>query len=87
MPRGSETADRSVAIVGLGAVAPRANSTEEVWRVICGDEHQFHAPVRFDPGPIHAPDPQAEDRTFGLASGYVDWIHALPRPGHGDRAR
>lgn len=72
MPRCSETADRSVAIVGLGAVAPGANSPEEVWRVICGDEPQFRAPVRFDPSPIHAADPQAEDRTFGLAAGYID---------------
>jgi 3-oxoacyl-(acyl-carrier-protein) synthase len=78
MPRCSETADRSVAIVGLGAVAPGANSPDEVWRVICGDEHQFRTPVRFDPGPIHAPDPQAEDRTFGLASGYVDGFRPHP---------
>lgn len=62
----------AVAIVGLGAVAPGANSPAEVWQVICGDEHQFRGPVRFDPGPIHSPDPRAEDRTFGLAAGYID---------------
>lgn len=62
----------AVAIVGLGAVAPGASSPAEVWQVICGDEHQFRGPVRFDPGPIHSPDPRAEDRTFGLAAGYID---------------
>jgi 3-oxoacyl-(acyl-carrier-protein) synthase len=70
--------DRSVAIVGLGAVAPGANSPAEVWQVICGDEHQFRLPVRFDPTPIHDADPQAEDRTFGLAAGYIDGF--VPHP-------
>jgi 3-oxoacyl-(acyl-carrier-protein) synthase len=78
MPACSEAEDRSVAIVGLGAVAPGANSPDEVWQVICGDEHQFRAPVRFDPGPIHAPDPQAEDRTFGRTAGYVDGFTPHP---------
>lgn len=73
MPRG-----RSVAIVGLGAVAPGANSPAEVWQVIRGDEHQFRLPVRFDPAPIHDPDPAAEDRTFGLAAGYIDGFTPHP---------
>lgn len=70
--------DRPVAIVGLGAVAPGANSPAEVWQVIRGNEHQFRNPVRFDPGPIHSPDPQAEDRTFGLAAGYIDGFKPHP---------
>lgn len=70
--------DRSVAIVGLGAVAPGANSPAEVWQVIRGDKHQFRSPVRFDPEPIHSPDPAAEDRTFGLDAGYIDGFTPHP---------
>ncbi|MDI5979860.1 SDR family NAD(P)-dependent oxidoreductase [Amycolatopsis magusensis] len=67
-----DSANRAMAVVGLGAVAPGANSPAEVWQVLCGDVPQFRGPVRFDPEPIRSADLHAEDRTFGRAAGYID---------------
>ncbi|MEV7779911.1 SDR family oxidoreductase [Kitasatospora sp. NPDC088351] len=71
-------ADRSVAVVGMGAVAPGANSPEEVWRVLTSDERRFRPPVRFDGDLIHSPDPEAEDRTFGRDGGYISGFRPHP---------
>ncbi len=75
----------AIAIVGAGLVVPGANSPEEFWRVLLGEEAQFSAPDdRWDLGTLYSPDRAAEDRVYRREMGYV--VGFRPHPGTDDRA-
>ncbi|MFG2212870.1 SDR family NAD(P)-dependent oxidoreductase [Streptomyces sp. NPDC048638] len=70
-PLGGTQAARSVAVVGLGVVAPGVSNADELWSVLQHHASQLAEPVRFDIDPLHSPDPQDADRAFGRLGGFV----------------
>ncbi|GCE01956.1 SDR family oxidoreductase [Embleya hyalina] len=74
-PDGTNTTDpdaRTIAIVGMGLVVPGADTPEEFWRVRTRGDVVFSEPGdRWDLTSFHSPDPDAEDRTYSRAGGYI----------------
>ncbi|TMR17527.1 KR domain-containing protein [Nonomuraea turkmeniaca] len=71
-------AQEPVAVVGCGVVAPGANNAEELWTVLNNPEPQHRPPCRFDATPLYSPDPNEEDRTFGVNGGYITTFRPHP---------
>ncbi|MFJ1767905.1 SDR family oxidoreductase [Amycolatopsis sp. NPDC088138] len=69
MSQVEDTGTRAVAIVGLGALAPGADDTKELWELLCGNESRFTGPLRFPGAPLQSPE--VEDRAFSVISAYV----------------
>ncbi|MGC5016823.1 SDR family oxidoreductase [Streptosporangium sp. DT93] len=68
----------TVAVVGIGVLAPGASDPQELWQVLTGERPRFRPPVRFALEPIYSPDTGAEDRTSGRAAGYLDTFTPHP---------
>ncbi|WP_217213172.1 SDR family oxidoreductase [Streptomyces sp. AC550_RSS872] len=67
-----------IAIVGMAAVVPGANSPAELRRVLDGEHHVFGRPSRFDADAFYSPDPAAEDRSYTRESGFITGF--VPHP-------
>ncbi|MFF6787647.1 SDR family oxidoreductase [Streptomyces filamentosus] len=63
--------DRTVAVVGMGLVAPGADGPDALWRRLVEGVPQFgEAPERFAPEHFWSPDASSE-RTYSRVAGYV----------------
>ncbi len=66
-------ADDEIVVVGMGMAIPGANSPEEFWETLLGEQTEF-APVpadRWDNSMFHDPDRRAEDKTYSDRSGFI----------------
>ncbi|MFG2004072.1 SDR family NAD(P)-dependent oxidoreductase [Spirillospora sp. NPDC048911] len=68
------TRDTSIAVVGMGVVAPGASDPEDLWDVLRGGRSMIGEPgrSRLDLGPFWSLDPDAEDRIQTVQAGYVN---------------
>nr|MCU0265311.1 acyltransferase domain-containing protein [Actinomycetes bacterium] len=68
-----ETADRAVAIVGVGAVMPDAPDAASFWSNITGGRYSISdVPTdRWDPDLYFDPDPHAPEKTYSKIGGWV----------------
>ncbi|MET9297287.1 beta-ketoacyl synthase N-terminal-like domain-containing protein [Streptomyces sp. NPDC003077] len=81
-----------VAVVGAGLAVPGAGSPEELWHLVRRGRPVFREPsARFALEDFWAPDPAAEDRTYGRVFGELTAFAPHPRlearwsdPGQGD---
>ena len=69
----NDSADRIVAIVGVGAVLPEAPDAKSFWRNIREGRYCVSevAPERWDPAIYFDSDPKAPDRTYSKIGGWV----------------
>ena len=67
------TADRVVAVVGLGAVLPDARNVQEFWENVTRGRYSISdVPAdRWDPALFFDPDPKAPDKTYSRIGGWV----------------
>ncbi|MBK8989045.1 MAG: type I polyketide synthase [Chloroflexi bacterium] len=75
-----DSADRAIAIVGLGAVLPDAPNAPAFWQNIVNKRYSITdvPPERWDPAFYYDPDPYAPDKTYSKIGGWVrgyqfDW--------------
>ncbi|SEG82142.1 Polyketide synthase dehydratase [Nonomuraea solani] len=68
------TRETSIAVVGMGVVAPGASDPEELWDVLRGGRSMIGEPgrSRLDLGPFWSFDPDAEDRVHTVQAGYIN---------------
>ncbi|PYT08304.1 MAG: hypothetical protein DMF49_05650, partial [Acidobacteria bacterium] len=68
--------ERLVAIIGLGAVLPKARNAQEFWdNVLAGRDCISEVPKqRWDPEAFFDPDREAEDKTYCKVGGFVEEI-------------
>ena len=74
----SNDIDRSVAIVGVGAILPDAPDAATFWRNVREGRYSISEvdPRRWDPALYYDPDPRAPDKTYSKIGGWVhewDW--------------
>jgi len=72
----SDSADRIVAVVGVGALLPDAPDAKSFWRNIQQGRYCVSevSPERWDPAIYYDSDPKAPDRTYSKIGGWVrDW--------------
>src|SRR5262252_4798570 len=67
------TADRAIAIVGVGAVLPDAPNAPAFWQNIKDGRYSITevAPQRWDPARYYDADPNAPDKTYSKIGGWV----------------
>src|SRR5512140_727209 len=67
------SANRAIAIVGIGAVLPDAPDAPTFWRNIKAGRSSISEvpPGRWDPALYYDPDPRAPDRTYSKIGGWV----------------
>jgi acyl transferase domain-containing protein/NAD(P)-dependent dehydrogenase (short-subunit alcohol dehydrogenase family)/acyl carrier protein len=75
-----DSADRAIAIVGVGAVLPDALNAPAFWQNILNKRYSITdvPPERWDPAFYFDPDPHAPDKTYSKIGGWVrgyqfDW--------------
>ena len=73
-----ESADRALAIVGIGAVLPDAPDVATFWENVKGGRYSIGEvpPGRWDPALYYDPDPAAPEKTYSKIGGWVrafDW--------------
>lgn len=66
------TSQDSVAVVGMGLVAPGVSSPEEFWRVLCGSQNTLREPSHIDVGHWFHSDPSTPDKTYVRIGGFLD---------------
>ena len=68
-----DTANRAVAIVGIGAVMPDAPDAAAFWNNIKSGRYSISEvpPDRWDPALYYDPDPAAPDKTYSKIGGWV----------------
>jgi len=68
-----ENPNRSIAIVGLGAILPDAPDVATFWKNITSGTYSISdvSPERWDPALHWDPDPAAPDRTYSKIGGWV----------------
>jgi acyl transferase domain-containing protein/acyl carrier protein/NAD(P)-dependent dehydrogenase (short-subunit alcohol dehydrogenase family) len=75
------TADRAIAIVGVGAVLPDAPNAASFWANLCAGRYSIsEVPAnRWDIGKYFDPDPKATDKTYSKIGGWVREFEWNPR--------
>ncbi|MFO0592926.1 MAG: SDR family NAD(P)-dependent oxidoreductase [Polyangiaceae bacterium] len=75
-----ETADRAIAIVGVGAVMPDAMSAPAFWENLRSGRYSISdVPAdRWDAGAFYDPDPHALDKSYSKIGGWVRSVHWDP---------
>ncbi len=71
-----ETADRAIAIVGVGAILPDAPTAPAFWRNVTEGRYSISdvRPERWDPARYYDADPHAPDKTYSAIGGWVrEW--------------
>ena len=68
-----DTANRAIAIVGVGAVLPDAPNVNAFWNNIKSGRYSITevSPERWDPAFYYDPDPAAPDKTYSKIGGWV----------------
>jgi len=68
-----DTANRAIAIVGVGAILPDAPNVPAFWNNIKSGRYSISDvdPERWDPAFYYDPDPTAPDRTYSKIGGWV----------------
>ncbi len=68
-----DTANRAIAIVGLGAILPDAPNVHAFWENIKSGRYSVSdvSPDRWDPSFYYDPDPAAPDKTYSKIGGWV----------------
>ena len=72
----TRSADRAVAIVGVGAILPGARDAAAFWRNVRESRYAISEvdPARWDPALYYDPDPRAPEKTYSKIGGWVrDW--------------
>ncbi|MEN9935250.1 MAG: hypothetical protein RLZZ387_1829, partial [Chloroflexota bacterium] len=76
----TDTSDRAVAVVGVGAILPDAMGAPAFWQNIVGRRYSISEtpPDRWSVTDYYDPDPQAPDKTYSKIGGWVrgfsfDW--------------
>ncbi|MER5217203.1 SDR family oxidoreductase [Streptomyces sp. NPDC002838] len=60
-----------IAVVGMGVVTPGANTPEELWHTLEGEQNTFGQPNRYDATSFYSADPDVEDRSYTRESGFI----------------
>jgi acyl transferase domain-containing protein len=68
-----DTADRAIAVVGLGAILPDAPDVQRFWTNVREGRYSISdvTPDRWDPARYFDPDPHAPDKTYSKIGGWV----------------
>ena len=68
-----DTADRAVAVIGVGAVMPDAPDAGQFWNNIVTARYSISdvPPERWDPADYYDPDPKAPGKTYSKIGGWV----------------
>ncbi|MCK6553793.1 SDR family oxidoreductase [Candidatus Binatia bacterium] len=68
-----DTADRAIAIVGVGAILPDAPNASVFWENLRTGRYSITdvSPERWDPALYYDPDPKAPDKTYSKIGGWV----------------
>lgn len=72
----SSSAERAIAIVGVGAILPDAPDTAAFWANVSGGRYSISEvdPARWDPALFYDRDPKAPDKLYSTIGGWVrDW--------------
>src|SRR5690349_6093422 len=72
-----DTAQRAMAIVGVGAVMPDAPNAKQFWKNIKQGHYSISevSPERWDPALFYDPNPAAPDKTYSKIGG---WVREFP---------
>jgi acyl transferase domain-containing protein/NAD(P)-dependent dehydrogenase (short-subunit alcohol dehydrogenase family) len=72
-PKMQDTADRAIAIVGVGAIMPDAPNAAAFWDNIKAGRYSISevTPDRWDPAVYYDPDHNAPDKTYSKIGGWV----------------
>ncbi|WP_078310990.1 MULTISPECIES: SDR family NAD(P)-dependent oxidoreductase [unclassified Mycobacterium] len=65
------TSQGSVAVVGMGLVAPGVSSPQDFWRVLCGSRNTLREPSHIDLDHWFHPDPSTPDKTYVRVGGFL----------------
>lgn len=68
-----ETADRAVAVIGVGAILPDAPNAPQFWENVASARYSIRdvPPERWDPAEYYDPDPKAVGKTYSKIGGWV----------------
>ena len=72
----TRSAERAVAIIGVGAILPGARDAATFWRNVREGQYAISEvdPARWDPSLYYDPDPRAPEKTYSKIGGWVrDW--------------